>query len=226
MSVDLKNLDLKAINAYKKKVTWGDVPTIYHMLSGSIGELDGILSHGFSNPFKDLLNKNKWNLTLLKGRTDKNGLITTEIKPQIVLKHHFFESHYELLCFPVVNGEICHKDLIDDPDSPFTRWYQKVSGKLFRINSLIPFISYSFNKGDEADMLLTRFAYIRVEELINTLRESFDIIEIKGDNIAEFCKKLIVRRKELLDEGQQQSSSAQQNALINELINNQDEKLE
>ena len=61
---------------------------------------------------------------------------------------------------------------------------------LFRLNSLVPFIVYTFQKGDKADYALIRYANQRVDELIQLLEESFDITDIKGYSIAEFCKEV------------------------------------
>lgn len=221
MSVELEKLELKTINAYKKTLNWGDVPAIYQLLASSVSELDGILSHGFKNNFKDLLNKKNWNLTLLGGKVDNNGQITTQIKPQISLQHCFFEHHYELHCHLVMNGEKVLENLTEDPACPFNHWSPRVSKKLFRINSLIPFIHYTFRKGDKADMQLIRFAYLRVEELINTLRESFDIIDIEDYTIAQFCRELIAKQQEL-NEKNTNTVDLQQSKLINDVINNQD----
>ena len=56
------NPNLKEINAYKKKLNWGDVPAIYHLAATSISDVDGILTHGFDSAFKQLLDRsNNWN---------------------------------------------------------------------------------------------------------------------------------------------------------------------
>ena len=56
------NPSLKEIDAYKKKLNWGDVPTIYQLATNSIREMDGLLTHGFNNAFKQLLDQRNWNL--------------------------------------------------------------------------------------------------------------------------------------------------------------------
>ena len=53
---------LKEINAYKKQINWGEVSSIYHIFSSSVGEVDGILTHGFDSAYKQILNQNNWNL--------------------------------------------------------------------------------------------------------------------------------------------------------------------
>lgn len=196
--------DLKEINAYKKQLSWGDVPAIYHMLSTSIGELDGILSYGFDNAYKALLDRNNWNLTLLAGTSDQFNNITVAHKPKIALKHFFTNVHYEMHCYPIVNGEKTAKTLINNANCPFNRWLPEVNQRLFRVSSLVSYMIYSLDGGDEADLALIKFAYRRVEQLIETLRESFDIVEIKGYTIAEFYQEISGRKgtntiHELLD---------------------------
>ena len=60
------NPSLKEINAYKKKINWGDIPTIYHLATSSISDLDGILTHGFNSAFKQLLDQQNWNSRCFK----------------------------------------------------------------------------------------------------------------------------------------------------------------
>ncbi len=189
-----KNPDLKEINAFKKKLNWGDVPAIYHMVSTSIGELDGILSYGFDSAFKQILNKSKWNLPLLDGYEDNLNIIQVNKKPKIALKHFFTAVHYELHCYPIVNGEKMARTMINDPNCPFMRWDPEVLQRLFRVSSLVSYMIYSIDGGDQADMALIKFAYLRIEQLIEILRESFDIVEIKGYTIAEFYQEISSRK--------------------------------
>lgn len=183
-----KSPALKDINAFKRKLNWGEVPAIYHMVSSSIGELDGILTHGFDSAYKQLLNRNSWNLDLLAGYADEQGNLKVEIKPKISLKHVFNEMGYELHCFPVIRGERINRNLIRNPWCPFQAWIPETMRRLFRINALVAFIVYSFQNGDEADLALIKYAYLRVENLIDILRNSFDIIDVRGFNIAEFYR--------------------------------------
>jgi hypothetical protein len=191
-------INLKEINADKKKITWGDVPAIFHMTYGSVSNLDGILSYGFDNAFKRVLNKNNWNLELLNGYTDKNGNIQVAKKPKISLQHVYDEESYEIHCFPIIQGEKIHQSLLKHPRCSFNSWLPESMRILFRINSLVSFIFFSFKRGDAADIALIKYAHIRVTKLIGILNESFDIIEISGYSIAEFCQE-IDRRKNLND---------------------------
>ena len=182
--------NLKEINAYKKKLTWGDVPTIYNLAASSISDIDGILTHGFDSAFKELLNRDNWNhnITSTPNNIFDNSLIN--VKPKISLYHNLTEQNYELHCYPIVNEERVLETQINNPACPFIKWYPETMQMLFRLNSLVPFIVYTFQKGDKADYALVRYAHSRVEELISLLEQSFDIIEIKGYSIAEFCKEI------------------------------------
>jgi len=189
---------LKDINAYKNNLTWGEVPAIYHMASSSLGELAGILTQGFDSPYKQIFNKNLWNLPFLDGYQDKEGNIQVKKRPQIALKHHYSEQNYELLCYPVVNDERINHSLLNDPLCSFINWQVESMRILFKVKGLVSFITFSFQSGDEADMALIKYAHLKIEELISILNESFDIIEIKGYSLAEFCRE-ISRRKQSND---------------------------
>lgn len=193
-----KNPSLKEITAYKKKISWGDVPAIYHMVSSSIGDLDGILTHGFDSAYKELLNKNTWNLDLLGGYKDLQGNIQVKSKAQLKLRHHYGDMGYELHCYPIINGETITRTIKDDPRCPFQCWYPENMQMLFRINSLVAFSIFAYQSGDDADMALIKHAFHCVENLINILNESFDIVDIKGYNIAEFYQEINHRQGNVL----------------------------
>lgn len=190
MSVSSKDPTLKEINALKKKLNWGDVPTIYQMAYSSISELDSILSHGFESSFKNLLNRTTWNLDLLGSYKTPDGYLAVKHKPKISIKHVFDQKNYELHCFPIMNGETVTSVVNQNPLCPFIRWIPNTMQTLLRINTLVPFIAYSFQKGDVADAQLVKFAYLTVEGLIDILSESFDIIDIQGLTIAEFYRDI------------------------------------
>lgn len=190
MNILPQNPTLKDINNYKKKLNWGEVPTIYHMASVSIGDLDSILTDGFESGYKTLFNRTNWNLTYLKGHTDITGEIHTERKPKISLRHIYNEQHYELHCFPVVQGERVNRTLQDHDFCSFTAWQPESMRTLFRLSNLVSFIIYAFRNGDEADMALIKYAHKRVSQLISTLSESFDVLDVRGFNIAKFCQAI------------------------------------
>jgi hypothetical protein len=186
--------NLKDITAYKKKLNWGDVPAIYHMAASSISDMDGILTHGFDSAYKELFNKNNWNYTFLEGASDENGNVTVTKKPQITLRHYYDEQNYELHCFPIVEGERVYGTLSQHPLCPFTQWSPEKMQMLFRVSSLISFIVFTFKNGDLADLALIKYSHKRVQELINELSKSFEIVDVMGYSIADFCKELYRRR--------------------------------
>ena len=189
---------LKEINALKKKLNWGEVPAIYHMVSSSIGNLDGILTHGFDSAYKQLLNKNNWNLNVLGGFKDLQGNIQVKIKPMISLRHVFNDMGYELHCYPVIEEEKNNGILNKESHCQFTNWTPETMRMLFRINSAVAFSIFSYQSGDEADLALLRYAFSKVENLISNLNESFEIVDIKGYNIAEFYQEIDRRQGNIL----------------------------
>jgi hypothetical protein len=186
--------NLKEITAYKKKLNWGDVPAIYHMAASSIGDMDGILTHGFDSAYKQLFNKNNWNCEFLDGYSDINGNLTFRRKPKISLRHCYNEQNYELHCYPIVKGEPVIQPLSQHPLCSFEQWLPETMQMLFRVSSLISFIVFTFKSGDEADLALIKYSHKRVQELIIELSKSFEIVDIKGYSIAEFCKELYCRK--------------------------------
>ncbi|GLX80108.1 hypothetical protein tinsulaeT_34480 [Thalassotalea insulae] len=195
LSVDA---NLKEINAFKKKICWGDVPAIYHMAQNTVSELDGLFIHGFDNAFKRILDRNNWNLDLLQGYQGPAQEIRVKIKPKIMLKHFYDEQNYELQCVPIVQGEGAITALNNHPLCPFIQWQPEAMSKLYKASNLVAFIQFAFNKGDQADMALLRYAHIKILQLIEILNESFDIVSVKGYNIAQFCQE-IHQRKNLFD---------------------------
>ena len=194
-----KNSNLKEINALKKKLNWGDVPAIYHLVASSLSELDGILSHGFDSAYKTILDRNTWNLPALYGHRDIDGNIEVKIKPKLILQHDYNDMGYELLCFPVIDGERINHPLIREHNSPFQLWLPESMRMLFRINSLVAFSIYTYQSGDEADLALIKYAYYHVEKLIKILSESFDLVEVEGYNIAQFYQEIDRRNGNILN---------------------------
>jgi len=192
--------NLKEINAYKKKINWGDVSTIYHMFSTSVGDLDGILTHGFDSAYKQVLNPNTWNLDLLGASKNADGSLHVESKPQISLRHEYNEMGYELHCYPVIDGKNITQNMTNKANCPFNNWLPEKMQMLFRVNSLVAFAIYSFQNGDEADIALLKFAHYKVEELITILSESFQIFAVKGYSIAEFYQEIAKRNGNILNQ--------------------------
>lgn len=194
MSQPLYLPNLKEVIAYKKKLNWGDIPTIYRMTSSSINELDNILTHGFESAYKTLLDRTTWNLKHLEGYKDSKGNIQVKHKPKISISHVYNEQSYELNCYPVIDDKNIYTTLLNHEFCPFVIWRPENMRMLFRINNLVSFIVYTLKNGDKADMELIKYAYRKVENLIDILKESFEIVTITGFNIAEFSKQLFRRR--------------------------------
>lgn len=199
MSSLAKTPNLKEINALKKKLNWGDVPAIFHLVSSSLGDLDGILTHGFDSSYKTILDRNTWNLQALNGYRDSDGNIHVKIKPKLILHHNYSDMGYELLCYPVVDGERINHPLIREHTSPFQTWLPESMRMLFRINSLVAFSIFTYQSGDEADLALVKYAYYRVEKLIKILSESFELVEVEGYNIAKFYQEIDRRNGNILN---------------------------
>lgn len=190
---------LKEINAHKKRINWGDVPTIFHMVSSSIGDADSILLHGFDSGYKRVLQHSAWNLPIFEPYKDNKGNLKVKNKPDVILLHQYNDMGYELHFFPVVNGELVKESMVNNPKCPFVRWYPESMQMLFRINSLVAFSIFTFKSGDEADLALLRFAHQSVNKLIANLEESFHIIDVKGYNIAQFYQEITNRNGDILN---------------------------
>lgn len=185
------NASLSTINTLKKKINWGEVPAIYSMVASSASDLDELLTHGFESGYKTILDKTNWNLDKLCGSKDELGNITVKIKPKIMLKHVYDEIGYELHCYPIIKGDAVYHPLHDSDDCPFKEWLPLSMRQLFRVNKLPDFIINTINKGDEADQALVKHIYLRVKELVELIEENFDVVTIKGYNIAEFVTEVL-----------------------------------
>lgn len=190
---------LKEINALKKKINWGDIPAIYHLVSSSVGDLDSILSHGFDSAYKRILNPSTWNHSVFDSYKDESGHLIVRHKPEVSLRHVYNDMGYELHFFLIINGRIVREPMIKNPDCPFLSWTPETTQMLFRINSLVAFSVFSYQSGDEADLALIRFAHLTVEKLINNLSEFFNITEVKGYTIAQFYQEIAKRDGNILN---------------------------
>ena len=188
------NPTLKEINALKKRLSWGEVPNIYNLFATSVSDMDGVLIHGFDNPYKQLLDKSNLNLTLLGQYQDDNGDMQLSNKPKLILHHVYEQDNYELHCHLVMNEERVFETQRNNPECPFILWRPESMKTLFKLKAIIPFISFAIQKGDEADLALLKFSHFRIQQLIEHLRDSFDIIKVQGYNIAEFCQEISSRR--------------------------------
>ena len=189
-----KSPTLKEINALKKKLSWGEVPNIYNLFATSISDMDGVLMHGFDNPYKQLLDKSNLNIELLGQFRNEHGELQLKTKPQLILHHSYDQDNYELHCHLVMNEERVFETQRNNPDCPFILWRPESMKTLFKLKAIIPFISYAIQKGDEADLALLKFSHIRSQQLIDHLRDFFDIVKVQGYTIEEFCQEIASRR--------------------------------
>ena len=107
----------------------------------------------------------------------------------------------------MIDGEKIIRPLIRDHKSPFQTWLPEIMRILFRINNLVAFAIFTYQRGDEADLTLLKYAFYRVEKLITILSESFQILEVEGFSIAEFYKEIAQRDGNILTGDTTQTSS-------------------
>ena len=165
---------------------------------GCILHNKSFFTHGFDNAYKQILDPNSWNLPLLGAIKKADGSIQVQNKPQISLRHEFNDMGYELHCYPAIDGETVTHSMINKGNCPFNNWLPEKMQMLFRLNSLVAFAIYCFQNGDEADTALLKYAHYKVEQLITTLSESFQIITVKGYSIAEFYQEIAKRNGNIL----------------------------
>jgi hypothetical protein len=192
------NASLKEINAHKKKINWGEISTVYQLFSSSVGDLDGILTHGFDSAYKEILKPSNWNTSFLGAQTFSDGNIQVKNKPEVCLRHEYNDLGYELHCYPIVDGEIVFHNMINHDTCPFVTWCPERMQMLFRVNSLVAFAIYCYQNGDEADVAILKFSHYKVAQLITILSESFHITEVKGYSIAEFYREIAKRNGNIL----------------------------
>ena len=94
------NPSLKDINRYKKQLNWGELPPFYHLVAQSLGESEGLLTHGFDNAIKKIIDKRNWNIQLLGGFIDQSNIIHCDNKPRLALYQVFTDRGFELHAIP------------------------------------------------------------------------------------------------------------------------------
>ena len=162
----------KAILQLKKSLNLGEVPSHFQIVVNKLLELEGTFTDGFDSNIKYLLNRNNWNLAnCIQG------------KPQIFLKKHCNEYAFELHCFPIVNDEPQAQIKAFHVDSPFKEYNPVNIGPLVSIPKLNEFISVTLRCGDEADIELTKYAHMLVEQLLDLLGNALHVKEISGASI-------------------------------------------
>ncbi|CAH9054678.1 hypothetical protein PSECIP111951_01087 [Pseudoalteromonas holothuriae] len=180
------NPTLKEINWYKKQINWGELPPFYHMIASSISEAEGILHHGFDNAVKRVLDKRNWNLDLLNGYEDENGLIHCEERPRLALHQVFTDRGFELWACPFAKNVQIDQYIKDNKFIEFNVWDPHSMKNLIRINQLHKFIGFYFERGDAADKALILHAHKVVHKIINFLHAEMNIVSIDGVTIKDF----------------------------------------
>ncbi len=181
-----KNPTLKDINLFKKSLNWGELPPFFHMVAQSLGESEGLLTHGFDNAMKRIVDKRNWNIELLGGHVDKDGTIHCENKPRLAIYQIFTERGFELHAYPYAKSKEIDQFVRDNRLMEFRVWDPHNMKMLLRINQLHKFIDFYFQRGDEADKALIIHAFKSVHSVINFLKQELIIQKVDGVSIRKY----------------------------------------
>jgi hypothetical protein len=166
--------NVKPILQLKKSLNLGEVPDHFQIVANKLLELEGTFTDGFDNNIKYLLNKKNWNLAnCIQG------------KPPIALKKNFNQYAFDLHCFPIMNNEPQALIKAFDVYSPFKEFNPSCIGPLLSIPKLNDFIIVAVRYGDQADMELLKYAHTLLEQLIDVLNTSLQVVENSGQSIQE-----------------------------------------
>jgi hypothetical protein len=180
------NPTLKDINWYKKQINWGDLPPFYHMVAQSLGESEGLLTHGFDNAVKRIIDKRNWNLNQLDGYIDDNNIIHCENKPRIALYQVFTERGFELHAVPYAKDQEIDQYVKGNRLMEFNLWDPLNMRLILRVNQLHKFISFYFEHGDDADFALILHAHKTVQNVIQFLQDHLHVVKVSGISIRSF----------------------------------------
>lgn len=177
---------LKDINLFKKSLNWGELPPFYHMVAQSLGESEGLLTHGFDTALKRIVDKRNWNVELLGGYIDQEGTIHCEGKPRLAVYQVFTERGFELHAFPYAKSKEIDQYVRENRLMEFRTWDPHNMKILLRINQLHKFIDFYFQRGDEADKALIIHAFKTVNQVLTFLKQRLDIKKIDGVSIRQY----------------------------------------
>ncbi len=180
------NPSLKDINWYKKQINWGELPPFYHMVSQSLGESEGMLTHGFDTAVKKIIDKRNWNLQLLGGCIDDNNEIHCDNKPRIALYQVFSERGFELHAIPYAKDQEIDQYVKGNRLMEFNLWDPISMRLLLRVNQLHKFIGYYFEHGDDADFALILHAHKTVHKVIQFMQQHLNVQKVEGITIKAF----------------------------------------
>lgn len=181
-----KNPTLKHINLFKKTLNWGELPPFYHMVAQSLGESEGLLTHGFDTALKKIVDKRNWNVELLGGHIDKDGTIHCEGKPRIAIYQMFTDRGFELHAFPYAKSKEIDQYVKDNRLMEFRIWDPHDMKILLRINQLHKFIDFYFQRGDDADKALIIYAFKSVHKVIKFLERELNVVKVDGVSIRKY----------------------------------------
>ena len=189
------NATVKEINAFKKRINWGEIPAFFHLVANSIAEAEGFINYGFDNAFKRITDRRNWNYDKLGvpddvdlRKVDHVELIEPLAPPRICLYHVFSNVGYELLAFPYVNDSITDEYRRDDKNMEFKVWDPSQMKVLVRITQFHKFIAFTLKNGDDADTALVIHAHLVVNKIIDMLQQVMTVQEIKGMTIQQAFK--------------------------------------
>lgn len=184
-----KNPTLKDINWFKKQLNWGELPPFYHLVAASVGEAEGVFSHGFDNAIKRITDKRNWNLALLGGEELENGEIQCDNPPRLALYQVFTERGFELFAFPYAKDKEIDQYVKENKLMEFKVWDPHAMRNVLRINQLHKYIQFYFQRGDEADKALILHSHKIVHKTIEFLKSELNIIKVSGVSIKEYYQK-------------------------------------
>lgn len=201
MSIERKaelppNPTLKDINFFKKHLNWGELPPFYHLVASSLGESQGILTHGFDTAIKRIIDKRNWNLDLLGGYIDEDSNIHCSKRPRIALYQLFTDRGFELQAFPYAMNKEIDQYVRENRLMEFKIWDPLNMKMILRINQMHKFIEYYFQRGDEADKALIIYAHRLVHRVIEFTKNEVDVVKVDGVSIKQYYELLEKRQVE------------------------------
>ncbi|MDF2177558.1 hypothetical protein P2G88_04760 [Aliiglaciecola sp. CAU 1673] len=178
---------LKDIIRIKKELNWGELPPFFHMVSSTLGELDGLFSHGFDNAFRRIIDRRNWELERLQGEELPDGTINVKHHPRLALYRRVSTMGYEVRCFPLALDKEVDQYVKDHPLMEFKVWDPNGMRILLRVPKLVEFVHYAYTQGDKADRALVKFAHYVIERVVLELSTHVLIVKDDGQRISEIA---------------------------------------
>jgi hypothetical protein len=159
------------------------------MVAQSLGESEGVLTHGFDNAIKRIIDKRNWNLALLNGYIDSGNIIHCQHKPRLALYQVFTERGFELHAIPYAKDSEIDQYVKGNRLMEFHLWDPLNMRLILRVNQLHKFISFYFEHGDDADFALILHAHKAVNDVIGFLQQHVHITKVDGVSIRTFFEQ-------------------------------------